>query len=105
MHAIAEVRVMGNLRDTLKRPLYLCIADYSDVQPSRCGVAVYGDGLTETLDDAADDLAECQREGREARVFLLMLPTDGLSDKAIDITAQCEAIIRQRCRERGIAAE
>jgi hypothetical protein len=81
------------------QPLYICLFK-SKFGDRGTNMAMKADP-TAYIDCAADDLAECQREGDEARVYRMGFHAGTL----IDVTAQCEAIIAARCRERGIAAE
>jgi hypothetical protein len=90
---------MNRFAAALRRPMYLVVADYSDLRGIKYVVGS-GDPV-DSADDAADRLGNHHDHGREARVICI----DMLTGTASDATAQCEAIIRQRCRERGIAAE
>lgn len=91
---------MTALSDAMNLPLYQCIADFSDVPGIGTIAAAKGD-ITPYLDDAADQMSECDDEGRDCRVFRMDISSGRISD----VTADARAVIDRRRWQRGIAAE
>lgn len=87
---------MTVLTDALSLPIYTCIADRSDMGAARGTIAAEHGDLTAYLSDAADELAECHKEGLEARVFRV----EFMAGKLVDVTDRAQDVIDSRRHER-----
>jgi hypothetical protein len=92
-------RILTRFEAELRAPFYLVVADYSEM-PGLRFVMGSGDPVGDA-EDAADRFADHIDKCRDARVIKIDLQAGTVTDAAAEI----HAIIRQRCRERGIAAE